>query len=327
MPILAGAGIAAGGSIISSLIGSSAATKAAQQQAAAQQQVFNNTAGAVQGGQANVGNNVGIANSGLSSANSTASGYLNDASSLFSPYATAGTSALGSLQSLAGAGGPLDKTFSFNPSDLSSDPGYQFTLQQGQQAIQRAAAAQGGLFSSGTLKSLAGYTTGTADQYFNDAFNRAQSTFNTNTNTALQRIGSLQNLANYGYNATGAQAGLAGQQAHYALTVGGLQANYCMAGAEFGSNLGLQGSQIEGNALSNQGNANAAGTVGSANAITTGIGGATNSINQFLQLRNLQSIFGGNGTGGGSSSSGYQVTGPPALTPNPPSESGNAGLF
>lgn len=103
---------------------------------------------------------------------------------------------------MAGANGQLAKQFSFNPSDLSSDPGYAFTLSQGQQAIQRAAAAQGGLFGTGTLKSLAGYTTGSANQYFNDAYNRAKSTFDTNRQGALSQISTLQNLAGLGYNAT-----------------------------------------------------------------------------------------------------------------------------
>jgi hypothetical protein len=35
----------------------------------------------------------------------------------------------------------------FNPTDLTQDPGYQFNLQQGQQALDRAQGAKGNYFS------------------------------------------------------------------------------------------------------------------------------------------------------------------------------------
>lgn len=296
--LLIGGALSGGGSILSGILGSDASENAAAQQEKAQQQVFNTTAAAVQGGQANVGANIGIANQDLG-----------NASNLFNPYVSQGQTALNSLQGLiSGPNSPLVTPFSFTQADLQNSPGYQFTLQQGQQAIQRAAAAQGGLFSSGTLKSLAGYTTGTADQYFNSAYNQALGTYNTNTNTALQKISSLQNLANLGYGATGAQAGLAGQQAANSLQ-----------GAEFGSQLGLEGAQAEGGALSAQGNAAAAGTIGSTNALTQGIAGATNAFGSGLNtaatqstLQNLLASL-GLGTGSSSAQAATGVIGPPVL--------------
>jgi hypothetical protein len=292
MPLLvAAAGISAGGSIISGLLGSNAAENAASEQEKAQQQVFNTTAQAVQGGQANVGANVGIANQ-----------ILGNASSLYSPYVQQGQTATNSIQNLlSGQGSNLNTPFSFTQADLPNSPGYQFTLQQGQQAIQRAAAAQGGLFSSGTLKSLAGYATGTANQYFNDAYNQALGTYNTNTNTALQKISSLQNLANLGYSGTSAQAGLAGQQATNSLQ-----------GAEFGSELGVQGAQAEGGALTAQGNAAAAGTIGSTNALTQGIAGGANAVGSGLTLQGLISSL---GLGNYTPSSGLQSAATPSSTP------------
>lgn len=291
VPLIVAGALSGGGSIISGILGSNAAESAASQQERAQQQVFNTTAQAVQGGQANVGANVGIANQDLG-----------NASNLFNPYVSQGQTALNSLQGLiSGPNSPLSTPFSFTQADLQNSPGYQFTLQQGQQAIQRAAAAQGGLFSSGTLKSLAGYTTGTADQYFNSAYNQALGTYNTNTNTALQKISSLQNLANLGYGATGAQAGLAGQQATNSLQ-----------GAEFGSQLGLEGAQAEGGALTAQGNAAAAGTIGSTNALTQGISGATNAVGSGLTLQGLISSL---GLGSYTPSSGLQSAATPSSTP------------
>jgi hypothetical protein len=289
--MLIGGALSGGGSILSGILGSNAAETAAQEQEAAQQQVFNTTAQAVQGGQANVGANVGIANQ-----------YLGNASSLYSPYIQQGQAATNSIQNLInGQGSNLNTPFSFTQADLPNSPGYQFTLQQGQQAIQRAAAAQGGLFSSGTLKSLASYTTGTANQYFDDAYNQALGTYNTNTNTALQKISSLQNLANLGYSGTSAQAGLAGQQATNSLQ-----------GAEFGSQLGLEGAQAEGGALTAQGNAAAAGTIGSTNALTQGIAGATNAVGSGLTLQGLISSL---GLGNYTPSSGLQSAATPSSTP------------
>jgi hypothetical protein len=266
-PLIGGA-IAGGGSILSGILGSNAASTAAKQQEAAQQQVFNTTAAAVQGAQANIGAQVGIANQDLGAA-----------AQLFNPYVQQGQAATNSIQNLiSGQGSNLNTPFSFTQADLQNSPGYNFTLQQGQQAIQRAAAAQGGLFSSGTLKSLAGYTTGTAEQYFNDAYNQALGTYNTNTNTALQKISSLQNIANLGYSGTSAQAGIAGQQAANSIT-----------GAQLGGQAGLTGAQTEGGALTAQGNAAALGTIGSTNALTQGIAGATNAIGSGANTAATQS--------------------------------------
>lgn len=282
---LIGPALSAGTSILSGILGSSAAGKAAAAQKAAQDKVISTTSEAVAGGQKGVGDNVQIANNLLQDSK-------DQQLDLYHPYTDAGTKSLSSLESLSGDNGPLADKFSFNPSDLASDPGYAFTLQQGQAAIQRAAASQGGLFSSGTLKSLAGYTTGTANQYFGDAFNRALNTFDTNRSTALSRIGTLQGLAQLGYNATGASANTVGSTATQ-------QANNSIGGAEYGADLGLRGSQVIGNALTGKGNSEAAGIVGGTNAITGAISNGSRSINDFLAQRQLKNVFGG-GDGGGS---------------------------
>ena len=47
--------------------------------------------------------------------------------------------------------------FSFSGVNESNDPAYQFDLSQRQQAIQRSAAASGGLVSGGALKDLDTY--------------------------------------------------------------------------------------------------------------------------------------------------------------------------
>jgi len=180
----------AGGGIISNLIGGSAAKKAAAQQRgdalnaasgvnAAAKSTEENIAGQVQNAQAGIGTAVGQGQTAEEAAAGQANKGISDTTGQIqqnlNPYTSAGATSVSRLQDMAGATGPLSKQFGFDPSNLSSDPGYKFTLDQGQQAIQRAAAAQGGLFSTGTMKSLAGYTTGSANQYFNDAYQRALS--------------------------------------------------------------------------------------------------------------------------------------------------------
>ena len=324
------AGIGAGTSLLGGIFGGKAANNAAKIQAQNAQKVAGMATDAANAGVAGVNSAVGgvkdatatgttdLANatgSGLqaiASGTSGATGALTDAQkqilSLYQPYINSGSTAINGLQSLASPNGPLSQQFSFNPTDLQNDPGYQFTLQQGQQALQRSAAAQGNLFSSGTLKSLAGYTTGTANQYFNDAYNRAANTFNINRQGTLSQIGTLQGLAGLGSSATGGAASgvgsTAGQSANIIASGGTNLANYGLQGTSLGANLGLQGAglglqgaatagqfgltgaQIAGNALTGGANAQAAGTVGATNSWLNALNGGTNSTLQYLAGKN-----------------------------------------
>lgn len=60
----------------------------------------------------------------------------------------------------------------FEPGDLTQDPGYQFRLQQGQQAMDRTLGARGSLFSGAALKASQDYGQGLADSTYNDAYQR-----------------------------------------------------------------------------------------------------------------------------------------------------------
>ena len=55
---------------------------------------------------------------------------------------------------------------------LRNTPGYQFARDEGLQAIQRSAAAKGTLLTGGTLKGLARYGEGIADQLYNETYDR-----------------------------------------------------------------------------------------------------------------------------------------------------------
>lgn len=116
----------------------------------------------------------------------------------FEPYRAAGVQALGQLQSDINA--PL------NAADVLSEPGYQFGLQQGQQALDRKIAAMGGRVSGAALKSAARYGTDYAASGYNAAYQRRQ-----------DRLNRLAALAGVGQTATGASAA-AGQQSANAIS-------------------------------------------------------------------------------------------------------------
>lgn len=127
--------------------------------------------------------------------------------------------------------------------DLTEDPGYAFRLSEGQKALDRQAAARGGLISGAGLKAAARYGQEMGSQEYQNAFNRALTRYNT---TAA--------LAGVGQTATNALTGAA-------------------------SNLG----NAQANALTNAGNARASGYVGQANALTSGLGTYLNySQNQSM---------------------------------------------
>lgn len=85
----------------------------------------------------------------------------------YKPYAQFGQAGMGTLSRLYG--------FDDGTADMSAfmaSPDYQFRLQQGNNAIQGAAAARGGLFSGATGKALTDYNQNTAAQEFDNYVNR-----------------------------------------------------------------------------------------------------------------------------------------------------------
>lgn len=92
-------------------------------------------------------------------------------------------------------------TSKFEPGDLTQDPGYQFRLQQGQEALDRSLAASGGLQSGKALKAAQEYGQGLADQTYNDAYRRYLEMQGFNLGAARSVAGVYDNLGNIGANA------------------------------------------------------------------------------------------------------------------------------
>jgi hypothetical protein len=79
----------------------------------------------------------------------------------FDPYVEAGKGALGRYEGLLA-----------DPSSITSDPGYEFGVQQGQQALERSAAAGGNLLSGKTLLDVNKYGQEYGQQYYDKALGR-----------------------------------------------------------------------------------------------------------------------------------------------------------
>lgn len=98
---------------------------------------------------------------GYNNAAGTIQGGVNTSGAVLSPYSSTGSAAESTLANLYGIGGQAPDFSAF-----TNSPGYQFQKQQGDQAIQRAANATGGGFSSTTLAQLGNYNSGlAASQY------------------------------------------------------------------------------------------------------------------------------------------------------------------
>jgi hypothetical protein len=259
MGFLAGGLLSAGGSLLGGLFGKSAAEQAAEEQAKAAQQGIN---AIQQGQQAGVDYQTGVAN---------------EQRNLLNPYAQAGQGATTSLASMLAPGGNLTQGYgNFEaPTGVTeqNDPGYQFRLQQGQQALENSAAARGGLFSGNTAKALSDYAQGSASNEYQNVYNRALGNYQTNYNT-------FRNNQNDLYSRL---MGLSGQGLGAASTLGG----ELQSGA--GNMAGIYGNSAQSiaNLLGQQGAARASGYVGGANALAGGLGGAANDIGGVLTLRSL----------------------------------------
>lgn len=179
----------------------------------------------------------------------------------------------------------LQQTFSYSDfkaptaAEAAATPGYQFTLQQGLRAAQNSASARGLGASGAALKGAESFATGLADSTYGDTFNRALSAYSANRNNAASNF-----ATNYAS---------AGDRVNRLL---GLVGNGQNAAAQTGA-LGAQTANSVSNAVMSGAAAQAAGTVGSANAINSGISGAVNSIQSGMMLNKLfPTVQGGGGS-------------------------------
>lgn len=123
----------------------------------------------------------------------------------------------------------------FGMQDFEQDPGYAFRLAEGQKAIERSAAARGGLQSGAALKAAARYGQEMGSQEYTNAFNRYQ------TNRSNQ-LNPLFGLMNTGIGAANNLTDIAGQQ-------GQNRANALNAQGYYGAVNAANSGNIWGNAI------------------------------------------------------------------------------
>jgi hypothetical protein len=145
----------------------------------------------------------------------------------------------------------------FGMEQFQQDPGYAFRLKEGQQALDRQAAARGGLISGGALKAATRYGQEMGSQEYTNAFNRYQA-------ERAARLQPLQALTGMGQS-TGQQISSAGQT--------------------MASNVG--------DTMGSAAAARASGYVGTANALTSGL----NTYLNYNQGQNYLSALRGGGGG------------------------------
>ena len=135
------------------------------------------------------------------------------------PRLAAGNNALAQMQSGAFA---QPAAFRFGASDYQADPGYAFRLAEGQRAIDRQAAARGGLISGGALRAATRYGQDMGSQEYGNAYQRALTGYNADVARSNTGYNRLAGLADVGQTA-GTQIGTAGQ--NYATNAGNLMTN------------------------------------------------------------------------------------------------------
>ena len=159
----------------------------------------------------------------------------------------------------------------FGMEQFQADPGYGFRLAEGQKALDRQAAARGGLISGSALKGAQRFGQEMGSQEYTNAFNRYQT-------ERQARLNPLQSLAGVGQTAVG-QLGAAGQA--YASGASGALGAYGAGASE---------------AIGAAGQARASGYMGGANALSQGLSqymGYSQGQDRNALLR--QSIGGGGG--------------------------------
>jgi hypothetical protein len=139
------------------------------------------------------------------------------------PYREAGITGQNRLMELLGLGGNTGAAGygkygrDFSMADYQADPGYAFRLSEGQKALDRSAAARGGLISGGALRAATRYGQDMGSQEYGNAYNRYQ----TNRTNQLQPLGSLMTSGQNAAAGAGAAAGQYGANAGNLMMQGG----------------------------------------------------------------------------------------------------------
>lgn len=157
----------------------------------------------------------------------------------------------------------------FGMEQFQQDPGYAFRLREGLKALDRSAAARGGLLSGAQLRGVTQFGQELGSQEYTNAFNRYQA-------ERAARLNPLQSLAGMGQSTAATLGGQAGQ---------------------FGSGMAQTYNQMGQNMAANaatMGNIRASGYMGTANALTGALGQGVN----YYQNKQFMDLYGPRQTSG-----------------------------
>jgi len=140
----------------------------------------------------------------------------------------------------------------FGMEQFQQDPGYGFRLREGLKALDQSAAARGGLLSGNQLRGVTQFGQDLASQEYTNAFNRYQA-------ERAARLNPLQSLAGMGQTNAATMANQAGQ---------------------YGQSMAQNAAQM--------GNIRASGYIGTANALTGGLGQYMN----YRQNQDMMKLYG-----------------------------------
>ena len=229
-------------------------------------------------------------------------GAYNQGQGYMKPAYDVGQQNLATLNQMVNQGaynvGPYNYQMGQAPQDqfnFKTDPGYQFRMQQGSNAMNSAAAKAGNQLSGGTQKALQRYGQGFASNEFGNAFNRFAN--QRDFNQGQYQFGTTAGMTNAmnQYNSQNQQAqqqyGRMAGLADLGVTGGQNMANYAQN----------YGQQMAGQ-WGNMGNAQAAGSIGRGQAWQTGLNNLTGGLGGQGGLSGLQSMLGGMGSYGGAGS-------------------------
>lgn len=182
------------------------------------------------------------------------------------PYRAAGVKALGELERTAGN---VPGAFKFGVNDYTADPGYAFRLSEGQKALERSAAARGGLISGNALKAATRFGQDMGSQEYQNAYTRALTGYNTGVASENQLYNRQAALAGIGQTAT-----------------------------NFTNQAGANNADRQTNIITSGAAADAAGRVGQANAFNQGVSTYLNynQNNNLINSINRSRNFGGSGS-------------------------------
>lgn len=116
------------------------------------------------------------------------------------PYREAGSTAIGQLSTGTADGGDFNRDFT--AADFVKDPGYQFRMDEGRNAVEGSRAASTGIQNGRTLAELTRYGQNYASGEYSNAYNR----FNNDRTTRFNRLGSIAGIGQTATN-TGVAAG------------------------------------------------------------------------------------------------------------------------